>query len=109
VGYCVVQTGTRTHLLTRSLNLLVWVAGWLGGWLAGWRRGSLLAGLLACRSTLRVRAHVPSDNFLNAPHCTALHYVQDEKDNFPKFNPLKTKRIMETQQQQFDVDSFGAF
>ena len=40
---------------------------------------------------------------------TALHYVQDEKDNFPKFNPLKTKRIMETQQQQFDVDSFGAF
>ena len=65
--------------------------------------------MLACRSTLRVRAHVPSDNFLNAPHCTALHYVQDEKDNFPKFNPLETKRIMETQQQQFDVDSFGAF
>ena len=83
MGYCVVQTGTRTHLLTRSLN-------------------RLLAGpLCACARTSR-----PTTFSMRR---TALHYVQDEKDNFPKFNPLNTKRIMETQQQQFDVDSFGAF
>ena len=36
-------------------------------------------------------------------------FRQDEQDNFPKFRADKTRRIMGTQQQQFDADSFGAF
>ena len=36
-------------------------------------------------------------------------FRQDAKDNFPAFETSKAQAVLETQQKDFDADSFGAF